>query len=112
MANEPLVNPARRDLFSVILPQVLPNVEATIIDGDAEIVSIVLSNHGGQATPKFTLKDKQASPKVFVFGANTPVPVGASVAYESDKGKFAKGGLTWVADTADAITGTIDFRRP
>jgi hypothetical protein len=92
--------------------QFIPALEADAILGSADIISIVISNQGGQQNPKFTLKDKQAVPKVFVFGVNTPVPAGAVVMFGPGPGMRATGGLTWVCDTASALTCKIEYRRP
>ena len=92
--------------------QSLPTTETLILSGDVEIISISIANKGGQANPKFSIKDNQATPEPFVFGLNTPVSVGSCAFFGPGPGKLAKGGLRWVQDTADALSGSIEYRRP
>ena len=96
----------------LIETQALPTVETTIIEGDADIISISIANAGGQASPKFTIKDKQSTPRTFIFGANTKVVAEGSVHFGPGPGKRAIGGLTWIQDTAGALEGSIEYRRP
>jgi len=92
--------------------QVMPTVEATIIDGDADIISIFVSNENGATNAKFTIKDKQGTARIFVFGANTKVPAEGVVGFGPGPGERATGGLTWIQDTADALVCRINYRRP
>ena len=91
---------------------IIPTVEATIIDGHADIISIFVSNESGATNAKFTIKDKQGTPRVFVFGADTKVPAEGVVGFGPGPGERATGGLTWVQDTADALSCRINYRRP
>lgn len=106
-----LSTPADR-LVEFIDTQFLPTTETTIISGDVDIVAITISNHGGQANPKFSIKDKQGTPLTFEWGINTAVPAGAASSWGPDPGRRATGGLTWVCDTASALVGHIRYRRP
>lgn len=94
----------------VIDAVLLPTVAEAVIDGDVDIISIVVSNEGGAASPKFTIKDKQATPRTFVFGVDTVVAAGTAVSFSKPEGMRASGGLTWVQDTAGQLVGRIEYR--
>ena len=93
--------------------QFIPAVEETVIDGDADIISIMVSNGGGQAAPTFTIKDRQDTPMVFGFALDTPVAAKSAISFNGgERGERATGGLTWVCDTASSLVCRIKYKRP
>ncbi len=88
------------------------NSAADIITEDAVVHSMLITNYGGQATAKVTVKDRAGAPRSFVVGANTIVGVGGAVMMESESGIPATGGINAVCDTTSACEIKIVWRRP
>jgi hypothetical protein len=82
-----------------------------LITEDAIIHTIIISNYGGQASPKITVQDRASTPRPFGFGASTIVGTGGAIMFESEKGVPATSGLNAVCDTASACTVKVVWRR-
>jgi len=96
----------------IIEGEYIGHAAATVIFAATQwIKGIVVSNKDGTVNPHFTILDGQGTPLPFVFGVNTPVPVGSAVEWNcpDDEGWPCTGGMTAQADTANSLVIRVKY---